>query len=191
MKASFALPRPLLMVFFGLLLGFALMGGARAGDFVDNALLDKLFAQLKVAPDAEAARRIDQQIWGVWSSPSDPDLARRMQQVATDREAMNIADAITLLNKIVVDFPTYAEGWNERATLFYMLDDYDRSLADIDKVLQYEPRHFGALSGRAVIYLQQHKRALALKDITAALALHPFLSEKSLFPELMHEVTHV
>ena len=54
------------------------------------------------------------------------------------------------------------------------------------KVLEFEPRHFGALSGRALIYLSQGKRALALKDMSAALAVHPFLSEKQLFPELDH-----
>ena len=90
-----------------------------------------------------------------------------------------------------VDYPDYAEGWNQRATLYYMMGDFERSIADCAKVLALEPRHFGALSGRALMYLQLGKRALALRDMAAALAIHPFLSEALLFPELSRPMTHV
>ena len=73
----------------------------------------------------------------------------------------------------------------------YMLDRLDNSLADIDKVLAIEPRHFGALSGRVLIYLKQGKHAEALRDMIAALAIHPYLSERRFFPELAQDVTHV
>jgi tetratricopeptide (TPR) repeat protein len=72
-----------------------------------------------------------------------------------------------------------------------MLGRLDDSLADIDKVLAIEPRHFGALSGRVLIYLKQGKHAQALRDMIAALAIHPYLSERRLFPELAQDVTHV
>ena len=72
-----------------------------------------------------------------------------------------------------------------------MTSDFDASLADIDTVLRLEPRHFGALSGRALIYLQQGKRALAVKDMAAALQVHPFLNERFLFPELAQDVTRI
>lgn len=70
-----------------------------------------------------------------------------------------------------------------------MMGDYEASIADCAKVLELEPRHYGALSGRALMYLQQGKRSLALKDMKAALELHPFLSERQLFPELQQEIT--
>jgi tetratricopeptide (TPR) repeat protein len=104
---------------------------------------------------------------------------------------MNLPMALGVLSGIVRDYPTYAEGWNQRATVYYLLRDYEDSLADIEKTLQYEPRHFGALSGRALIYLAQDKRGLAIRDISAALAVHPFLSEKALFPELLDDITHI
>jgi tetratricopeptide (TPR) repeat protein len=155
-----------------------------ADDSTRKAALDKLFTELEAAPDAAAAHVIDQQIWMFWIVPDDPVLAARMADVINTSSEGNLRHALELLNVLVVDYPTYAEGWNQRATVEYELGDFDASLADIDKVLQYEPRHFGALSGRALIHLSQGKRALAIKDITEALKYHPFLSEKQLFPEL-------
>jgi len=159
---------------------------AAAEDAKASAVLDQLFAQLRVAPDPVAARRIDQAIWAVWTNPSDPVLHERMRAVLFSRGTGNIAEALRLLDSLVADFPDYAEGWNQRATIHYMMGNLDLSIADCARVLELEPRHFGALSGRALIYLQQGKRALALKDMAAALAVHPFLSERALFPELEH-----
>ncbi|MGN6489695.1 MAG: tetratricopeptide repeat protein [Devosia sp.] len=157
---------------------------ALAEDAKANAALDQLFAQLRVAPDPMAARQIDQAIWAVWTNPSDPILNARMRQVLLARGTGNIAQALRLVDQLVIDYPDYAEGWNQRATYHYMMGDLDLSIADCARVLALEPRHFGALSGRALIYLQQGKRALALKDMAAALAVHPFLTERQLFPEL-------
>lgn len=155
-----------------------------AEDARADAALDQLFAQLRIAPDPATAHEIDQAIWAVWTNPSDPALNARMREALLARGTGNIAEALRLLDKLVVDFPDYAEGWNQRATIHYMMGNFDLSLADCARVLALEPRHFGALSGRALIYLQQGKRALALKDMTAALAVHPFLTERRLFPEL-------
>lgn len=146
--------------------------------------LDALFAQLKAAPDENAARAITDEIWRIWMTPPDPRLAARMQDVMMLRQTADFASAIGLLDEIVVAYPSYAEGWNQRATIYYMLGNYEKSLADIDKVLEFEPRHFGALVGRAVIYKTMGKEDLALADIQAALAIHPFLAERALFPQL-------
>lgn len=164
---------------------------ARADEARDKAALDQLFAELKLAPDARTAGEIDQRIWIHWTTPSDPLLAGRMGEVLAARRVGDIPGAIILLNRLVADYPTYAEGWNQRATMYYMMGEFEASLADIENVLKYEPRHFGALSGRAMIYLQQGKRALAIKDMAAALELHPFLNERRLFPELLQDVTRI
>lgn len=152
--------------------------------------LDDLFAQLRIAPDAGAAKAIDRQIWMQWMAPDIPGVTPRMQ-VVLSKLSSDPAGAIDDLMGITRDFPDYAEAWNQLATLHFMLGDYQSSLAEIDKVLQFEPRHFGALAGRALIYRNQGKQALAVKDITAALALHPFLSERALFPELLDDVTRI
>ena len=170
---------------------FCLAFPALGDEASPNPALDVLFASLRAAPDAVAAQTIERQIWTVWLTPTDPDLASRMLAVAVAEQSGDLPGARTLLDKLVVDFPTYAEGFNQRATVEFEMHDFEASLADIDKVLQYEPRHFGALSGRVMIYLTQGKRPLALRDMMAALAIDPFLSEKLLFPELMRQTTQI
>lgn len=150
----------------------------------ETAALDALFVQLRSAPDEAAARAITGQIWTYWITPSDPTLAARMQDVLRLRQRADFPGVIALLDDLVADYPTYAEAWNQRATVYYLLSNYDKSLADIEKVLEFEPRHFGALVGRAVIYKNQGKNDLALADMIAALAIHPFLAERAMFPEL-------
>jgi len=164
---------------------------ARADAASDRATLDKLFAQLKAAPDAPTAEAIGQQIWRIWLIPSDPELAGRMSAVLEAQHESNYQAELTLLNKLVIDYPNYAEGWNQLATLQYMLQNFDDSLADIDRVLSIVPRHFGALSGRVLIYLAQGNRPMALRAMVAALAVDPFLAEKALFPELSQPSTQI
>lgn len=182
--------RALLCALAVLPMALALLVGPAFAD-EDTAALDALFAELRLAPDARAAHEIDQRIWVYWMTPSDPKLAGRMGEALAARRVGDIPGAILLLTRLVEDYPTYAEAWNQRATMFYLINDFDASLADIEKVLEYEPRHFGALSGRALIYLQLGKRALAIKDMAAALELHPFLNERQLFPELLQDVTRI
>jgi len=174
------------------LLGFSVLSiPVRADDAADKAAIDKLFAQLKAAPDAETAHAIDQQIWRIWIAPSDPDLAGRMAALLATEQTGNLPMAMMLAGKIIAQYPTYAEGWNQRATMEYQLRDYDDSLADIDKVLAIEPRHFGALSGRVLVYLAKDDRPRALKAMIKALEVDPFLAEKALFPELSVAKTQV
>ena len=134
------------------------------GEFVDGAALDALFVELRAAPDEAAARRIDRRIWMVWTTPNDPILAGRMQEVFTARRMGDTIEAIKLLNRIVVDYPDYAEGWNQRATMYYMVGN--ASIEDCEKSLSRAPP-FGALSGRALMYLQRGRRVLPRDMATA------------------------
>lgn len=171
-------------VLAALLVASSAIGPALADDASNKATLDKLFTELKAAPDAQTAQAIDQQIWRIWIAPADPDLAGRMAAVLAAEQAGQLTMAMDLAGKLVALYPNYAEGWNQRATIEYQLNQYDASLADIDKVLAIEPRHFGALSGRVLVYLAKDNRPEALKAMIKALAVDPFLSEKQLFPEL-------
>ncbi len=162
-----------------------------AGEAEDRVALDTLFMQLQAAPDASAAQQITARIWLYWTTPSDPQLAARMREAIATHRMGDIPGAITLLDRLIADYPDYAEGWNQRATLYYVIGNFEASIADCGKVLALEPRHFGALSGRALMYLQLGKRALALKDMSAALAIHPFLDERMLFPELQRDITRI
>ncbi|HWA20674.1 MAG TPA: tetratricopeptide repeat protein [Devosia sp.] len=184
--------RGLLTAFLlSLALLLAAPGAVPAGDYTDKAALDELFAQLKKAPDASAAEAITQTIWAYWFNPTDPKLAEAMSSAQAAYGEGDFDGSLSILDRIVVDYPDYAEGWNRRATLYYELGNFKASLADIDKVLALEPRHFGALSGRVMIELQLGDRPAALKDMVAALAIHPYLAMKAYFPELNQDIINL
>jgi tetratricopeptide (TPR) repeat protein len=164
---------------------------AIADPYIDNAAVDELFRELRLADNEMEASEISRQIWSYWFAPSDPKLAARMSVASNFIGEGDLAGSLDELNGIVTEYPDYAEGWNQRATVHYMLNNLDASLADIKHVLAIEPRHYGALSGRVLIYLKQGKHAEALRDMIAALAIHPYLSERRFFPELAQDVTHV
>jgi tetratricopeptide (TPR) repeat protein len=153
--------------------------------YVDDAALDVLFMELASATSQTQASAIADQIWLVWLNPGPPELAARMNMVNQARRMGDVSEAIRLLTQITVKFPSYAEAWNQRATLYFFLGNFTASLADVEQVLTREPRHFGALAGQANMYLQMGEKALALKAILAALRFHPYLSERALFEELI------
>ena len=173
------------------LTGFALALPASAQTERESAALDALFEQLRAAPDPASAQLITDQIWIYWTTPQDPRLAARMQDVLALRMNADFPAVIALLDDIIAEYPDYAEAWNQRATIYFLLRDFDKSIADVGKVLELEPRHFGALAGRAVMYKQQGKDDLALKDILAGLAIHPFLAERAMFPELLEDAIDI
>jgi len=151
-------------------------------------ILDRLFQQLRTAPNAGAANEIATRIWGVWLEPEDDDLAVLMARAAVAERQHELDEAVRILDRVVESYPDYAEGWNRRATLFYTLGRYEDSLADIAETLKREPRHFGALSGRAMIYLLLGEEEQAFENIVEALQHHPFLAERTLFPQLVPPV---
>jgi tetratricopeptide (TPR) repeat protein len=148
------------------------------------AELDELFAQLNASTSEDEARALADQIWTIWTQPDDPDLAARVDEIFAASGFAGPASQLPLIDELVADYPDYSEAWNLRATAHFMRGDYEKSLADIEETLKREPRHFGALSGRALIYHTQGKADEALKAIEEALDVHPFLPERALFPEL-------
>jgi len=97
--------------------------------------------------------------------------------------------AMPVLDDIVARAPNWAEGWNKRATALYLMGEYDRSLADIDRVLVLEPRHFGALAGLGLIRIEKGEIREALAAFRRALAVNPFLRERfGLIPALEKQI---
>ena len=142
-------------------------------DSVNN--LDFLFGALQAAPDAETAKAIEQRIWVLWMhSKSDTTnlLMSRVQKAVADKD-VNLA--LKLLDAIVKIKPDYVEAWNRRATIYYMRNDYGRSLDDIQHVLKLEPRHFGALTGLGLILQDIGSDKQALEVYRRALKVYPRL----------------
>jgi tetratricopeptide (TPR) repeat protein len=146
---------------------------AQKGDPTRN--LDFLFEALKIAPDDATAKAIEQRIWALWFvSPSDT-ANLLMTRVRTAIEAKDLDLALRLLNSLVKIRPDYVEAWNRRATIYFMKNDYGKSLADIREVLKREPRHFGALSGLGLILQEVGDDRHALEVYRRALAVYPRL----------------
>jgi hypothetical protein len=116
--------------------------------------LDELFARLKSTRLEEDGDEIVAQIWKLWLQSGDPMIDAKMQQVVL---VMGQAPALAMpiLDDIVRQKPDWAEGWNKRATVLFLTGEYDRSLADIERVLALEPRHFGALAGIGLIRIEK------------------------------------
>ena len=163
----------LLLALAGPVLAAVVLSPATAQTEREAAELDALFDQLKVAPDEDAARAITNKIWIYWTTPADPHLASRMQMVLLLRQEANFPGAIALLDEIIADYPSYAEGWNQRATLHFTMGNYQKSVSDIEKVLDLEPRHFGAIAGLAGILTERGSKDAALKAWERYLEVFP------------------
>ncbi|AID32957.1 hypothetical protein BFX40_01585 [Mesorhizobium sp. SEMIA 3007] len=148
---------------------------APAAPMTKQARLDKLFSDLKRERNEKAAERIAGNIWGEWfqSGSASIDLMMLWSQKAMDNQKFDVA--LDLLDQVVTLQPTYAEGWNRRATVHFMMKNYGKSMSDIDHTLQLEPRHFGALSGLAqIMALTGHKQS-ALEAWQKVLAIYPMM----------------
>lgn len=135
--------------------------------------LTELFATLKKTRNNHAAKRIADEIWGEWfrSGSASIDLMMKWSNDAVAKEQFNVA--LDFLDQVVTLSPEYAEGWNRRATLHYNMSNYNKSMADIQKVLALEPRHFGALSGMATILERNGRKRAALNAWQRALDVYP------------------
>lgn len=140
-----------------------------------KARLDKLFEQLKRESNENAAQITAQQIWRLWfdSGSATVDLLMQWSAKAIKDRKYNVA--LDFLNQVVALDPKYAEGWNQLATIYYMNGNYAKSMADIDRTLQLEPRHFGALAGMAQILEATGHKKRALEAYEKVLAIYPMM----------------
>lgn len=140
-----------------------------------EARLDQLFADLKRERNEKAAERIAGRIWGEWfqSGSASIDLMMQWSQKAMDDQKFDVA--LDFLDQVVTLQPKYAEGWNRRATVHYMMRNFGKSMSDIDQTLQLEPRHFGALSGLAQIMAATGHKQSALEAWQKVLAIYPMM----------------
>jgi tetratricopeptide (TPR) repeat protein len=151
--------------------------------------LDELFARLKATRDEGEGDTIVADIWKAWLQSGRPELDEQMDQAVKQMAFGLLQPALGILDAIVEQAPGWAEAWNKRATVLFLLDLHDRSLADIERTLALEPRHFGALAGRGLILTAKEDYRAALAAFRQALAINPFLKERhSIIPELQKRV---
>ena len=154
--------------------------------------LDKLFSQLKNAKDLPTAQILEKKIWKIWSiHPSDNRRGFRLTELLTQgSRLMNMGElnkAYHLFTKIIATEPDWSEAWNKRATVLYLMNRYQSSLNDIKITLALEPRHFGALSGQALNYIELKQYEKAIKSYKTAQKIYPLLdSAVKMIPELQN-----
>jgi tetratricopeptide (TPR) repeat protein len=147
--------------------------------------LNQLFATLKDLKDRQAAKVVVSEIWMLWGRSGRNDIDAMMRDAMAKLNTSQLGRALALFDQIVKRAPGFAEGWNKRATVLYFLNQHERSLADIAKVLALEPRHFGALSGKGAILMAQKKYHEALEVYRRAMAINPAMDEaRSIVPML-------
>ena len=152
--------------------------------------LDKLFSQLKNSKNLSSAQIVEKKIWEIWLiHPSDDRRGFRLTELLTQgSRLMNMGElskAYELFTKIIATEPDWSEAWNKRATVLYLMNQYQSSLNDIKITLTLEPRHFGALSGQALNYIELKQYEKAIQSYRAAQKIYPALdSAKKMIPEL-------
>ena len=148
--------------------------------------LDFLFGALKAAPDEASAKHVEARIWAIWMQTPSDTAALLMLRAKAAMEAQQTNVSLKLLDSVIKLRPDYVEGWNRRATLYYLQNDYAHSLADIQQVLIREPRHFGALAGLGMIMQDIGNDKRALDAFRRALAINPHLEK---VPELVKSLS--
>jgi tetratricopeptide (TPR) repeat protein len=143
------------------------------GDKTRN--LDFLFGALKVAPDADSAKQVENRIWALWIASGSDTANLLMTRAKTAIDSNDLDLAIELLDAIIKIKPDYIEAWNRRATIRYMRKDYAQAMDDIRQVLIREPRHFGAMSGLGMILQEFGDEKHALDVFSRALEINPHL----------------
>jgi tetratricopeptide (TPR) repeat protein len=140
-------------------------------------ILNDLFLSLRKAKTEKAAADIANDIRQEWthSGSATVDLLMQWADAAVARK--DLPAALDFLDQIIVLKPKFAEGWNHRATIHYMMNNYSKSMVDIQKTLELEPRHFGALAGMGVIFLDLKRNEQALRAYERVLEVYPLLRD--------------
>lgn len=148
-------------------------------------LLSDLYGQLIASKDAESAKLVAEAIEKLWLASGSDTVDLLMGRALKSVEAKEHDIALRLLDAVVAIEPSYAEGWNQRATVYYLKQDYRSSLNDLRQVLAIDPKHFKAINGLALIMQELGDKKSALSALRQGLKVHPFLggakqSEKEL-----------
>ena len=123
-------------------------------DQKDERLIE-LFDKLFLSTNNMEASKLLFNIWDIWSIADNQETQIIFDEANQFMDVGELDNAIELLTKVVKQSPEFAEGWNKRATVYFLKGELNKSISDIEKTLNLEPRHFGALDGLAEIYLMQ------------------------------------
>ena len=151
-----------------------------------NIKLNQLFKELKKSNNSFIAFEIEMKIWDIWSThPTQKELTESLANGSNLMSRGELKKAYEIFSVIIDSAPDWAEGWNKRATVLYLMGRYQESLEDIDEVLKHESRHFGALSGQGLVQTALENYEKAIKSYEAVQKIYPSIkSAEVMIPQL-------
>ena len=149
--------------------------------------LATLFAALAEVRDPGEALTVEAAIWQIWLDGGDSTLNALMARGIDAMHANRLNDAVGRFTDLIRAAPGFAEAWNKRATVYYLMRRYEDSVRDIERTLALEPRHFGAISGMGLIFLALGDEGGALDAFEKVLEIHPHASGARLYVERLRE----
>ena len=150
---------------------------------IDETLRAPLFDKLKATKSEADAAQVANLLWRDFTRAPDPHAQKLLDKGMRMIRRGEADGAVPILDALIAYCPGFAEGWNQRAFAYFLTGKYDNALEDIDRTLEIEPRHFGALSGKVLTLIRQGRQSLAILVLQDALKVHPWLSERRLLPE--------
>ncbi len=136
--------------------------------------LNNLFEQLYETENQEEIRDLISDIWNIWYEVEDSKVIEYFKKGIQAMNVRNYPLAIRSFDNLIEEDPNFAEGWNKRATVHFMMGNFDESMKDIIKTLELEPRHFGALDGMGLIFIHKGQFQQAIDVYDKMLEIFPF-----------------
>ena len=165
---------------------FIFFGNAVAYSKDRDVKLNLLFEELKKSNNDSVTLEIEMKIWNIWSThPTQEKLTQLLSKGSSLMSTGELETAYKIFSTIIESTPDWAEGWNKRATVLYLMGRYQESLKDIDEVLKRESRHFGALSGQGLVHIKLKNYEKAIKSYETVKKIYPSISSaKVMIPRL-------
>lgn len=145
--------------------------------------LSEIVTELQASRGAGDARVLSDELWELWTDAPDDRAQALLDAGMTQRTVRNYAGSRATLDKLVDYCPDYAEGYNQRAFSYYLQQDFAAALVDLDRAIALVPNHIAAISGRGLTLMGLGRHEEAQEALRAAVALNPWLSERSLIIE--------
>ena len=153
-----------------------------------NIQLDKLFKELKNI-NSNFVLQTEQKIWKIWSThPTNSKLTERLEEGSQFVRDQNYLKAIDVFTEVISLDKNWAEAWNKRATVLYLIGQFQDSQNDIDKVLALEKRHFGALAGQGLVNIQLKNYEKAIRSYEQAQEIYPAMKSPKIMIKQIEEL---
>jgi tetratricopeptide (TPR) repeat protein len=163
------------------------VAAGRLGEIGDEGATAALVQALR-DPDSGVRSEAHDSLWAIWHRSGDPTIDALLGQGIALMQSGRLPESVAVFSDVIQRAPAFAEGWNKRATAYYLMGELDRSLADCEEVVKRNPVHFGALSGFGLIYLQKENLPRAAEYFERALAVDPTLAQVEAVLERIREV---